>query len=170
MKIVFVALCLLDKFANAAGNAKAFLLAALAPLGHGEEAVTEANIRDLFCGPANPLRGICITDETRRTINKGTMNAANKGKSMTVNNFGAVSQTVEDIKAQRAWLDANASKMEMAPAVAAVAPTVAVAQPVAAPVVLRSPSRAFFAFRFAPFAEPANTSVTLPSPSTTVLS
>lgn len=135
--------CLLDKHESAGGNAKACVLGALAPLGYVEAQITEPLLLDL-ASAANPLRGIAIRNETRRGWNKGRAVAANAGKPLTLNSWKSVAQTAENIMAQRAWLDANASQVEIpvrpatiaqatAPVVqAAVTPAPAVvAQPVA---------------------------------------
>lgn len=131
--------CLLDKFENAAGNVKAFLLGALAPLGYVEDQITEQLILDC-CAAGNPLRGIVIGNETRRGFNKGRRNPSNTGKPLTLNSWKPISQTAEDIKAQRAWLDANGARPDVAPAtpsapIQPAAQTIPVAQTVAAATV-----------------------------------
>ncbi len=130
--------CLLDKHASAAGNAKAFLIGALAPIGYSESQIDEPLLLEVS-GPNNPLRGICIGNETRRGWNKGTVNKANEGKPMTLNVWRAIAQTPEDIQAQRTWLDSNLSRADKAPSVVRaadpVASTTVSAPAVVAPVV-----------------------------------
>jgi hypothetical protein len=134
--------CLLDRFDNAGGNAKAFLLGVLSPLGYVEDDITEELILQLS-GPDNPLRGAAVRNETYRGWNKGKTNIANRDNALTLNSWKPVAQTPEDIKARRAWLDANASRVEPS-AAPAQTPGAAAAQPIeqAAPTPVAQPSPA----------------------------
>lgn len=134
--------CQLDKFENAGGNALAFLLGAMGPLGYVQDstdltpeqrktiAITEERILEVS-GAGNPLRGVAVRNETYRGWNKGKSVEANRDKPLTLNSWKQVAQTPADIQACRAWLDANAART-VAPAPAAGA-FAAAAQPVAAP-------------------------------------
>jgi hypothetical protein len=120
--------CLLDKFDNAGGNAKACALAALAPLGYTEEQITEQLLLDISSAN-NPLRGVAVRNNTVRQWNKGKKVQANLGKALTINRFAAVAQTEADIAQRRAWLDANPARAEITAAPAAqTAPAPAVTQ------------------------------------------
>ncbi len=141
--------CLLDQHESAAGNAKAFLLAALAPLGFDESDITEDKILNEYSHVSNPLRGIAIANETVRRFNKGRKNEANKGKPLTLNSWKPIEQTPEDILRQRAWLDSNGAKAEFAAPTPAAAPVV---EQVAPPVVAQPAPVAT-----APAASPAST-------------
>lgn len=89
------------KHDSAPGNTKAFMLAALAPLGY-TEAEFNAALLDEAKGDEQPLRGVRLIDRTYRgTIKKG----ANAGKPITKHRWSAVEQTPEDIAAARAFLD-----------------------------------------------------------------
>ena len=110
----------------AGGNAKAFLIALLAPLGYVEADITEERILEVSDPNANPMRGAAIRNSTYSGINQGRDNPANRGKRITKNAWTAVAQTAEDIKAQRSWLDANATPISPSVAVPAAA-----AQPIA---------------------------------------
>lgn len=130
--------CQLDKFENAGGNALAFLLGAMGPLGYiqdnpdltpeerAQKAITEPRILEVS-GTGNPLRGVAVRNETYRGWNKGKSVPANRDNTLTLNSWKQVAQTPADIQACRAWLDSNAART-VAPAPAAPA---AVAQPVA---------------------------------------
>lgn len=136
--------CLLDKFDNAGGNVKAFLLGVLSPLGYVEDEITEELILELS-GDGNPLRGLAVRNETYRGWNKGKSVVANRDMALTLNSWKPVTQTAEDIKARRAWLDANASRVEpsaapaQTPAAATAQPTVN-EQPAPTPVAQPSPA------------------------------
>lgn len=109
----------LTKHESAAGNAKAFVVNALAGLGYTEDQIT-AETMAYICSENNPLRGLAVIDETYRGVNKGRSNPANAGKPLTLNKWKAISQTEDDVKQQRAYLDANAAKADTAPAASAV--------------------------------------------------
>lgn len=116
----------LTKHESAAGNAKAFIVGALAGLGYTEEQITP-EVMGYVCSEKNPLRGLAVIDETYRGVNKGRSNPANAGKPLTLNKWKAISQTEEDVQKQRAWLDANPPRVDTAaqqPAAAAVQPAV----------------------------------------------
>lgn len=134
--------CLLDKHESAGGNAKACVLGALTPLGYVESQITEPLLLDL-ASPQNPLRGIAIRNETRRGWNKGRTTAANAGKPLTLNSWKPVAQTAENIMTQRAWLDANASQVEIPARPAMTSPVASVSHapvaPVAQPVAVVAP-------------------------------
>lgn len=126
--------CNLTKHESAAGNAKAFVVGALAGLGYTEDQITP-DVMGYVCSEKNPLRGLAVIDETYRGVNKGRSNPANAGKPLTLNKWKAISQSEADVQTQRAWLDANPPKVDTAaqqPAAAAVKPAteaVAAAQP-----------------------------------------
>ena len=107
--------CNLTKHASAAGNAKAFVVAACAGLGYTEAQITP-DVMAYICSEKNPLRGLAVTDETYRGVNKGRDNPANAGKPLTLNKWKPVAQTEDDIKRQAAFLDANAAKVDSAAA------------------------------------------------------
>ena len=122
--------CELAKHDSAASNAKAFALGVLGALGYTEEQITEPVMVECCDRRAQPLRGMAVEMRTVRKTNQGRKNEANKGKPLDLPRWYPVQQSKEDIKAQRAWLDAN--KPGTASQAAAAAPA-AVAQP--APVV-----------------------------------
>lgn len=124
--------CLLDKFDNAGGNAKAFLMAAMQPLGYDEAAITEELILEVSAA-TNPLRGLAVRNETYRGWNKGKSVAANRDLALTLNGWKPVTQTPEDLKAQRAWLDANVAKAEAPVPAGATAPAEPQPEPQAPP-------------------------------------
>jgi hypothetical protein len=116
----------LTKHESAAGNAKALVIGALAGLGYTEDQVTP-ELMGFLCSEKNPMRGIAVIDETYRGVNKGRSNPANAGKPLTLNKWKPISQTEDDVKQQRAWLDSNAAKVDTAaqkPAAEAVKPAV----------------------------------------------
>lgn len=129
---------LIDKFDSAAGNVKAFLMAAMAPLGYLEEHITEAVLLEV-ADARNPLRGLQVDNDTRRTWNQGKNTPANRGLAMTSNGWKPViPQTLEDIAKNRAWLDANPNG---APGDAASsAPAAPVADAPAAPAPVAPPA------------------------------
>jgi hypothetical protein len=129
--------CLLDSFDNAGGNAKAALLGAMIPLGYTDEMITEAVILEVS-GPNNPLRGIAVRLETYRGWNKGKKQIANRDKPLTLCSWKPVTQTREDIAAQRAWLDSNNAKVETA--IPTPGGTVLPAQAPAAPTPVEPPA------------------------------
>lgn len=123
--------CNLTKHASAAGNAKAFVVAACAGLGYTEAQITP-DVMAYICSEKNPLRGLAVTDETYRGVNKGRDNPANAGKPLTLNKWKPVAQTEDDIKRQAAYLDSNASRVDAgasSPAPSANTLTQAAAQP-----------------------------------------
>lgn len=105
--------CNLTKHASAAGNAKAFVVNALAGLGLTEDKIN-AETMAYVCSENNPLRGLAVADETYRGINKGRENPANAGKALTLNKWKAITQTEADVNTGRAWLDANPPKVDAA--------------------------------------------------------
>lgn len=105
--------CNLTKHESAAGNAKAFVVNALAGLGLTEDKIN-AETMAYVCSENNPLRGLLVTDETYRTVNKGRANAANAGKPLTLNKWKPIAQTEADVNAQRAYLDATPPKVDAA--------------------------------------------------------
>jgi hypothetical protein len=115
--------CNLTKFENAAGNAKAFVANALAGLGVTEDKITP-EVLGWVCSESNPLRGLRVTDETYRTVNKGRSNPANAGKSLTLNKWKPIAQSKEIVEQQRAWLDKTPPKVDTAaqPSAAAALP------------------------------------------------
>jgi hypothetical protein len=111
--------CNLTKHESAAGNAKAFVVNGLAGLGITEDKI-DPEVMGWVCSEQNPLRGLLVTDETYRTINKGRANPANQGKPLTLNKWKPIAQTEADVQQQRAWLDASPVKADItAPAVVA---------------------------------------------------
>lgn len=105
--------CNLTKHESAAGNVKAFMIAALGGLGYtAEQAGDDSVIAEAF-SEENPLRGVKVIDETYRGINKGRANAANAGKPLTLNKWKAVEQTAEEIAEGAKYLDDNAAKAEV---------------------------------------------------------
>ena len=130
--------CNITKNESAAGNAKAFVEGALGCLGVQTAAFTADKWNEILAwvtSEKNPLRGIKITDETVRKINKGTKNAANAGKPITVNIWKPIAQTQEEVLKQRAWLETTPVAAQAAPA--APAPTPAPVAP--APVPTQNP-------------------------------
>jgi hypothetical protein len=121
--------CELDKHDSAGSNAKAFALGVLGALGYTEEQITEQVMTEICDKRIQPLRGFAVEMRTVRKINQGRKNEANKGKPLDLPRWYSVAQTKENIKEQRAWLDANKPGVAAAPAAApAPAPTPAPAQ------------------------------------------
>jgi hypothetical protein len=130
----------LTKHEMAAGNAKALIVTAAAGLGVTEDKVT-AEFMGRVCSEQNPFRGVAIIDETYVGTNKGRTTPANAGKKLTLNKWKPIAQTQENVKAQRAWLDTNAAKVEAPAMFATPAPVAApVAAPVQAPVTTAAPA------------------------------
>lgn len=99
------------KFPSAMGNIKAFFLGLLGGMGFDKPGV-EAFMADdakmnAITGPAQPLRGALVGDNTYRGTNKGRMNPANAGKPLTLHKWQSITQDESKIKAGRAYLDAN---------------------------------------------------------------
>lgn len=130
--------CNITKHEAAAGNAKAFAIAAVASLGMGwdefkaafpdaEGKPSEELALAFLCGEANPLRGVAISDETYRGVNKGRSNPANRGLPLTLNKWRPLAQTEAEILAQRAHLDSSTAKADLGAAAQAppTAPTTA---------------------------------------------
>ncbi len=130
--------CNLTKHESAAGNAKAFAVAALGGLGFPAEKIDEDMLMRI-CGPTNPLRGCAVIDETYRGVNKGRSNPANAGKPLTLNKWKSIAQTGDDVKTARAYLDSNAAKVDNTPP--APMPAQAAA-PVQAPAAAPAPVQA----------------------------
>lgn len=105
--------CNLTKHDAAAGNAKKFIVQALAGLGYTEDKVTSEVIAHV-CSEANPLHGVAVADETYRGVNKGRLNAANAGKPLTLNNWRPILQTEDDVVAQRKYLAETKPKVDSA--------------------------------------------------------
>jgi hypothetical protein len=115
------------------GNAKAFMIGALGGLGYTEEQVTP-DLMGALCGSDNQMRGLVLADETYRVVNKGRSNPANKGQILTLNKWKPIAQTIDQVKAARAWLDSNPAREVAASQVAAVqAPAPNLFAPAAAP-------------------------------------
>lgn len=136
--------CNITKHASAAGNAKAFVVNALAGLGITEDKIN-AETMAYVCSENNPLRGLAITDETYRGVNKGRENPANAGKPLTLNKWKPIAQTEADVNAGKAYLDANPPKVDAAAAAqtanaAALFQQVQTAQPASQPVVQPTPA------------------------------
>lgn len=142
--------CNFSAHESAAGNAKAFVEAAIQGLGYSYDEfvalrddkgnpmfASEEEALAFCCSDQNPLRGIAIANETRQTVNKGRKNPANAGKKLTLNGWRPIAQTEEDIAEQRKFLDRHVAKADAAPKQAAPA-TPVVAPP--APVTASSPS------------------------------
>jgi hypothetical protein len=113
--------CNLTKHASAAGNAKAFVVGALAGLGYTEDQITP-EVMGYITSEKNPLRGLAVIDETYRGVNKGRDNPANAGKPLTLNKWKAIAQTLDDVAAQKAYLDTNAAKADVQTTPAPAAP------------------------------------------------
>jgi hypothetical protein len=110
--------CNLTKHESAAGNAKAFVVGALAGLGYTEAQITP-DVMGHICSEHNPLRGLAVIDETYVGVNKGRSNPANAGKKLTLNKWKPIQQTEDDVKTQRAYLDSNVARADAgAPAAA----------------------------------------------------
>lgn len=96
----------LTKHKSAAGNVKAMMGALLQCLGYDVKALDNEQYKALLrsaTSPEQPLRGLIVTNNTyRKTIKTGT----NQGKEITLNGFKAIAHTKEQLKAQRAALDA----------------------------------------------------------------
>lgn len=128
--------CNLTKHESAAGNAKAFVVKALAGLNLTEQDITP-EVMAWVCGEKNPLRGLAVRDETYRGVNKGKSNPANRGLPLTLNKWHPIAQTEAEVKTASAWLDANPPRVDvgaqqpaaqaMKPAMEAAAQTTAAA-------------------------------------------
>lgn len=136
--------CNLTKFESAAGNAKAFVVNALAGLGITEDKITP-EVMGWVCSEQNPLRGLLVIDETYRGVNKGRSNPANAGKPLTLNKWKPVAQDEAAVKQQRAWLESSPVKADTGasasapPAAAAMFAPPAATAPAAAPAAASPP-------------------------------
>lgn len=77
--------------------------------GIEEEDFTEELYAEYVDEKTNPARGMVIGCRTKQVINKGKVNAANRGMKMTVPGWETVEQTEDDVAKRRAELDKKAA-------------------------------------------------------------
>ncbi len=98
------------KHISAPGNIKALMLAVVGSLGIKE---FNADVLRKATSDAQPFRGVDVEDCTYR---KEIKSGPNAGKPITLHRWSPIEQTLEQLKAQRAELDAKpAPKNEPAP-------------------------------------------------------
>lgn len=103
----------------ALGNIKKLMMGLY---GVAEDEVSE-ELYGATVGDANPSRGMLIGCRTRRVINKGKVNPANRGMEMTVPGWETVEQDEASVAKRCAELDAAAAKAASAANDAAKAKT-----------------------------------------------